>query len=94
MKNNWQTTDRVYFRRQETQLDWKRCRIDMGRYTGEAQVNIRFRLSSDDSGIQDGWYIDDVSITDNTATVSVPFFDDMDIFKGFLDDNFPGFEGE
>ena len=76
-KDNEVNWDRVYFQ-VGTNLTWTQRRIDLRRYAGESQVRIRFRIQTDGSAIQDGWYIDDVSINEHTTTVAFPFFDDME----------------
>ena len=76
-KDNEVSWDRVYFQ-VGTNLTWTKRQIDLRRYVGESQVRIRFRIQTDGSAIQDGWYIDDVSITEYTTTVAFPFFDDME----------------
>ena len=39
---------------------------------------VRFRLKSNGSVVDDGWYVDDVSITDNAQVAGYPFIDNMD----------------
>jgi hypothetical protein len=58
--------------------DFKEDKIDLTPYSLLSDVRIRFRLQTNDSITFDGWYIDDVSIDETTATVSYPFFDDME----------------
>ena len=77
--------DRVYYQVGTDSTNWNQYRIDLKRYMGEAQVYIRFRLQTDSSNFQDGWYIDDVSVGENTTTVAYPFFDDME--EATSDDN-------
>jgi hypothetical protein len=58
---------------------WKKEKVDLSPYAGYSDVRIRFRLQSDASGQDDGWYIDDVCIqeTDNPV-IAYPFIDDME----------------
>ncbi len=44
---------------------WKNERVDLSAYGGQSGVKIRFRLITDKSGTRDGWYIDDVIVSDN-----------------------------
>ncbi|NIQ90390.1 MAG: hypothetical protein GWN93_15725, partial [Deltaproteobacteria bacterium] len=39
---------------------WLNAVVDLGSYDGNGTVYIRFRFTSDDSVVDDGWYIDDV----------------------------------
>ncbi len=43
--------------------DWYTGTLDLGAYDGESTVYIRFRFTSDFSNTDDGWYIDDVTVT-------------------------------
>jgi bacillopeptidase F len=45
-----------------SQFGWIEETIDISAYVGESNVKIRFRLRTDNSIQQDGWYIDDVII--------------------------------
>ena len=76
-RDNEASWDRVYFK-DGTQLEWQQQEIDLGRYAGEPDVRIRFRLVTDGSDRHDGWYIDDVCVQDNMATIAFPLFDDME----------------
>jgi len=57
--------------------DWERVRIDLGEYYNK-KISLRFRLITDSANRYDGWYIDDVSITENSAVLNYPFFDDFE----------------
>ena len=50
---------------------WFRDQIDLAVYAGYPNVRIRFRLVSDGTVNQDGWYIDDVVIADGPAPVTL-----------------------
>ena len=52
-------------------------KIDLSEYAG-MEIFLRFRIVTNSSITNDGWYIDDISITENTATTEFPFFDDME----------------
>jgi hypothetical protein len=57
--------------------NWQQQQIDLTPYAG-VDLLIRFRLKSNASVQDDGWYIDDVSITDNAQVAGYPFYDNMD----------------
>jgi subtilisin family serine protease len=42
---------------------WLSAFVDLGAYDGNGTVYIRFRFTSDDTIVDDGWYIDDLSVT-------------------------------
>ena len=58
-------------------LQWIKEEIDLSEYAGK-QIHLRFRIVTDATGNRDGWYIDDVEVVENTATIAFPFFDDME----------------
>ncbi|RLB09702.1 MAG: hypothetical protein DRG59_01565, partial [Deltaproteobacteria bacterium] len=72
--SNW---ERVFTATGYTGDQWIKERIDLSEYAGES-LYVRFRLVTNGSIEYDGWYIDDVSVVENTATTSYPFFDDME----------------
>ncbi|MEK7353050.1 MAG: hypothetical protein AABZ77_00905, partial [Chloroflexota bacterium] len=78
--NGGSTWNRIYFVTGGN--DWVNEKVDLSGYTGQAQVMLRFRLVSDAAGTADGWYIDDVSINETTASINYPFFDNMDSGPG------------
>ena len=47
---------------------WYSASVDMGAYDGNSTVHIRFRFYSNDSTVDDGWYIDDVRISSYSGT--------------------------
>ena len=47
---------------------WKLERINLAALTGNSQVKIRFRLTSDSGGNYYGWLLDDVKISDDVVT--------------------------
>jgi hypothetical protein len=53
---------------------WDQVEFDLSAYEGPARV--RFRFGSDASVREEGWYIDDINITDNFASVDI---DDEDM---------------
>ncbi len=50
--------------------DWTQVQIDLASYQGRAK--IRFRFGSDQYYAEEGWYIDDISISDDYASVTIP----------------------
>jgi hypothetical protein len=50
--------------------DWTRVVFDLSAYQGRAK--IRFRFGSDQYYNEEGWYIDDVEISDDAASVVIP----------------------
>jgi hypothetical protein len=75
--NNW---TKIYFVTGQD-LTWKEENVDLTPYAGGV-LYIRFLLQTDGDLRYDGWYIDDVSIAETTATISYPFFDDMESGEG------------
>ena len=44
--------------------------LDLGAYAGNPGVKVRFRLQSDSSVVQDGWYLDDVRVVGKPDTAA------------------------
>jgi len=57
-----------------TSSGWEEVEFDLSAYEGPARV--RFRFGSDASVREEGWYIDDVNVSDNFASVDI---DDEDL---------------
>ncbi|MCD4749853.1 MAG: immune inhibitor A, partial [Thermoanaerobaculales bacterium] len=51
------------------QSEWVREQIDLASVAGYNDVRVRFRLTTDGTVSQDGWYIDDVVIDEGPAAV-------------------------
>jgi len=49
---------------------WVEATVDMGSLDEQASAFVRFRLETDGNITQDGWYIDDLSVTTADATYS------------------------
>ena len=45
---------------------WREQQIDLSEFKGRANVRIRFRVATDGATPGDGWFIDDLSVTENT----------------------------
>ncbi|MGA1867044.1 MAG: RHS repeat-associated core domain-containing protein [bacterium] len=58
------------------QDEWNERKIDLNFYGGFPEVNIRFRLSTNNMSTHDGWYIDDVRI--DAKCSSLLLFDDLE----------------
>ncbi len=62
--------EKIYSAYQST---WGYEQIDLAKYNGR-QIKVRFRLQSDGSGVDHGWYVDDVVIKEpDKKTLSLPF---------------------
>jgi len=65
---------------------WKKEKVDLSDYAEHSDVRIRFRLKSDASGQDDGWYVDDLCIQETDKPIlAYPFLDDME--SGVLTDS-------
>jgi len=47
---------------------WTQEEIDLSSYDGQSLVKLRFRMTTDESGQLDGWYIDDVAVASTEPT--------------------------
>ncbi|HMP74649.1 MAG TPA: hypothetical protein PKE55_15445, partial [Kiritimatiellia bacterium] len=58
--------------------NWQEQVIDLSHYKGSANVQITFRLTTDGSGVDEGWKIDDVVVTDEgSPLLPLPFVEDF-----------------
>jgi hypothetical protein len=61
---------------------WRRQRIDLSPWKGLSNVKLRFRLTSDaPATAAEGWFIDDVSVTENpnrNTPITLPYTDDFE----------------
>ncbi|MBL7033946.1 MAG: hypothetical protein ISR91_07355, partial [Candidatus Delongbacteria bacterium] len=55
-------------------MTWTECEVDLVDYAGEI-VQFRFRFGSDQGGGNEGWYIDDLSLTGTAGTGLEPVSD-------------------
>jgi len=60
---------------------WNKERIDLGVYVGST-IGLRFRLVSNDNTQMDGWYIDDVEVSNGSRSVAFPWSDDAESGEG------------
>ena len=62
-----------------TQQDWSPHAVDLSPWAGLPNVQISFRLWNRSGGTADGWYVDDVSVSEEpVATLGYPFFEDFE----------------
>ncbi len=61
-----------------TETAWNRERINLAAYTGQANLGLRFHLTSDGANQQDGWYMDDLTVREEAVKATYPFFDDVE----------------
>ena len=57
---------------------WNQERVDLTPYAGNARLGLRFHLTADATGNQDGYYLDDLSIDEGAVQTTYPFSDDME----------------
>jgi len=60
---------------------WQQARIPLNSYTGAPSVLIQFRLTTDSSGTADGWYVDDMSVSESPEVVNAPGLSEMASFS-------------
>ena len=59
--------------------NWQEQVVDLSYYKGYANVQILFRLTTDGSGTDEGWKLDDVQVADEgSALLPVPFIEDFE----------------
>jgi hypothetical protein len=56
---------------------WQQARVDLGPYVGTVSL-IRFRIHTDAQNVDDGWYLDDLAISEKGAVAAYPFYDSVD----------------
>jgi hypothetical protein len=56
---------------------WNQERVDLGVYAGQT-IGLRFRVTSDASIQMDGWYLDDIVISNEQRAVEYPWSDEME----------------
>ena len=56
---------------------WSQARVDLSECAG-AQTMIRWRVRTDGANQYDGWYVDDVAVTENLGATRLNFGDAMD----------------
>jgi hypothetical protein len=59
-----------------TRTNWTEQAIDLSSWKNQAQVWIRFDVTTDGGTQNDGWHLDDLSLSENTPVASIyPFFE-------------------
>jgi hypothetical protein len=67
----------LFFTTGNSANQWFREEIDLSAFTNQ-QIYLAFRIKTDGAGQQDGWYVDDVEVSENNATTPLPFLDDAE----------------
>ena len=58
---------------------WSEHSIDLSPWKTATNLRIRFTVATGGSNVDEGWYIDDLSVAEHPGSaVSLPFFDDME----------------
>ena len=65
-----------------TYSTWSQRRFDLSPWKTAANLRIRFRVNTNASTTDDGWYIDDLSVADYSGTVTLPFSDGAEAGTG------------
>jgi hypothetical protein len=56
--------------------DWAEQSLDLSQWKNQSNLRIRLHLTSDGSATEDGWYVDDLTVTDlGAAAMPLPFYD-------------------
>ncbi len=61
---------------------WSEQSIDLSPWKTSDNLRIRFTVGTGGSNVDDGWYIDDLSVAEHTGSISLPFFDAMEAGTG------------
>ncbi len=69
--NGGSTWDPTPVRSYSDTADWTREQIDLAPWLGQAAVKIRFRVVTDGTVTQDGWYVDDILVDEGPAAVTL-----------------------
>ncbi len=67
----------LFFITGNSETQWFREEIDLSSYFNR-RIHLRFRITTDSSVNQDGWFVDDVEVSENNAVIPFPFLDDME----------------
>ncbi len=55
--------------------DWEQQAIDLSPWKGQANLRLRFHFVTDGGTTEDGWYLDDLSVTDSPGVASLPLYE-------------------
>jgi hypothetical protein len=61
--------------------EWNQERVDLGPYAGET-IGLRFRVTSNATTQMNGWYLDDIVISNGVRSVEFPWSDDTEAGVG------------
>jgi hypothetical protein len=65
-----------------TRTAWAEQSIDLSPWKTSDNLRIRYTVSTSGTGADDGWYLDDLSVTEHSGTVALPFLDDLETGTG------------
>jgi hypothetical protein len=78
----------AYGARESSHTDWRRQRIDLSEWKGLANVRLSFRIITDGGAeTGNGWFIDDLSVTENPDAASPLVLPLEEDFEGELQAN-------
>ncbi len=58
--------------------NWAQQAIDLSPWKSQSNLRIRFRLATDGNTTEDGWYIDDLTVSDGGGLVSLPVYESFE----------------
>jgi hypothetical protein len=59
-----------------TRTNWAEQNVDLSQWKNRSPIWLRFHVFTDGGTQNDGWYVDDVSVAENSArTISYPFYE-------------------
>jgi hypothetical protein len=66
-----------------TRTTWARQQIDLSPWKAEPNLRIRFGVSTNYTGVDDGWYVDELRIDEHPGGIAaLPFLDDFETGAG------------
>ena len=79
---NGSTWNRVYATT-NSRSTWAEQSVDLSPWKASVNLRIRFTVATNYTDVDDGWYIDDLSVAEHLGgTVPMPFFDDFESGAG------------
>jgi len=60
------------------ETEWNLERVNLTPYAANSKVGLRFRLKSNGTTQQEGWFMDDLTIEEGAVEAPYPFHDDME----------------
>ncbi|KPA15626.1 secreted protein containing Peptidase M6, immune inhibitor A [Candidatus Magnetomorum sp. HK-1] len=61
-----------------TETEWNQEHVNLTAYAGHAHLGLRFRLIANETNQQDGWFMDDLTISEENVLAKYPFVDDVE----------------